>query len=79
MRLYTVIIIQLMIWSGFTLAEWLSKKDLLVYKVIMFMIFFNLAILIGNYFIRSTKKTFYTTISSLGLYGFLHFMFFHIG
>ncbi|MFO1445744.1 hypothetical protein KDN24_21600 [Bacillus sp. Bva_UNVM-123] len=73
MRVYTVLLLQLMIWSGYTFIEWLSKYDLLMYKVLMFFIFFYLAIIIGNYIIKSFKKTFFVTSLSLALYGSFYF------
>ncbi|KAA9026026.1 hypothetical protein F4V44_09090 [Niallia endozanthoxylica] len=72
MRAYMVIIIQLMIWSGFTYIEWLSRFDWYIYKMIMFFIFFYLAIVIGNWIIHSTRKTMMITFISLSLYSFLH-------
>lgn len=72
MKVYTVIIIQLMIWSGFTFVEWLSSYDWIIYKIIMFFIFFYLAIVIANQFIHSTRKTFVTTFLSLSIYSVIH-------
>ncbi|WP_338451904.1 hypothetical protein R4Z09_08555 [Niallia oryzisoli] len=72
MRIYTVIIIQFMIWSGFTFIEWLSTLDWYIYKIMMFFIFFYLAIVIGNQFIHSTRKTMFVTVFSLSLYSFIH-------
>lgn len=77
MRIYTVIVIQFMIWSGFTLAQWLSEKDWYVYEIIMFMVFFYLAVKIGNLFIHSTRRTLYTTLISLGLYEIFHISLFN--
>jgi len=73
MKIYTVILIQLIIWSGFTFIEWLSKYDQLFFKVMMFFIFFYLALIIGNYIVKSIRKTFYITTLSLGLYGSIQF------
>lgn len=73
MKVYSVILIQLMIWSGYTLIEWLSKHDQLIYNIIMFFVFFYLAIIIGNYIMKSTKKTIVLTIISLGIYTSFHF------
>jgi len=78
MRTYTVIIIQFMIWSGFTFIEWLSTLDLYIYKIIMFFIFLYLAVVIGNQFIRSTRKTICITFISLSLYSLLHIVLLNI-
>ncbi|MDQ0272439.1 hypothetical protein J2S17_004331 [Cytobacillus purgationiresistens] len=72
MKLYTVMLIQLIIWSCYTLIEWLSKYDQLIYKVIMFLIFFYMAINIGNYLMKSKRKTLLATCMSLSLYGSIH-------
>lgn len=61
-----------MVWSGFSVIEWLSHRDLVLYKVIMFGVFFYLAIIIGNYIIRSPRKTLLATIISLSIYGSFH-------
>ncbi len=72
MRIYTVMIIQFMIWSGFTLIEWLSTNDWFIYKLIMFFIFFYLAISIGDYMLRSSRKTIAITVLSLSFYSTIH-------
>ncbi|HEY4548656.1 MAG TPA: hypothetical protein VIG98_00050 [Bacillus sp. (in: firmicutes)] len=74
MRIYSVVIIQFIIWSGFTLIEWLSTYDWFVYKIIMFFIFFYLAITIGNQILRSSRKTMAITILSLFLYNTMHLL-----
>ena len=74
MRIYSVVIIQFIIWSGFTLIEWLSKYDWFVYKIIMFFIFLNLAITIGNQILQSSRKTITVTVLSLFLYSTMHIL-----
>ncbi|NRD78720.1 hypothetical protein HPT25_15265 [Bacillus sp. BRMEA1] len=73
MRVYVVMMLQFIIWSGFTFIEWLSKHDQLIYKVIMFFIFFYLAFLIGHKVTKSSKKTLFITTLSLVIYTSLHF------
>ncbi|WP_423409902.1 hypothetical protein AABM38_07935 [Heyndrickxia sp. MSNUG] len=73
MKVYTVVLLQLIIWSGYTFIEWLSKHDHPIYNVIMFLVFFYLAIIIGNYIMKSTKKTFIITLTSLAIYASFHF------
>ncbi|MCD4838367.1 hypothetical protein LRS37_05655 [Neobacillus sedimentimangrovi] len=73
MRTYIVMLLQFIIWSGYTLIEWLSKHDLLIYKVIMFFVFFYLAFIIGNQIIKSLSKTLFITNVSLVLYTSIHF------
>ncbi|WP_080849206.1 hypothetical protein [Cytobacillus gottheilii] len=72
MKLYTAVIIQLIIWSGYTFIEWLSKYDQLVFKALMFFVFLYLAVIIGHYIIKSTRKTFVATMVSLSVYGSFH-------
>jgi hypothetical protein len=71
LKVYSVIIVQLMIWSGYTFLEWLSKHDHPIYNVIMFLVFFYLAVIFGNYIMKSARRTLFTTFVSLGLYASL--------
>lgn len=73
MRVYIVIILQFIIWSGYTFIEWLSKHDQLIYKVFMFFIFFYLAFLIGNKVTKSSRKTLFITTLSLVIYTSMHY------
>ncbi|MFJ5713467.1 hypothetical protein [Neobacillus sp. NPDC093127] len=73
MRIYIVIIVQFIIWSGYTLIEWLSNHDQLIYKVIMFFVFFYLALLIGNQATKSVRKTLFITTLSLVIYTSIHY------
>lgn len=68
---YIVFLFQLMVWSIYTLAEWLSVYDRLVFKWIMFLLFSYLAIYIGKAILKSTKQTFVVTTLSLVCYGAL--------
>ncbi|MBS8263292.1 hypothetical protein DYI25_02430 [Mesobacillus boroniphilus] len=72
MKVYAVLLLQLIIWSGYTLIEWLSKHDHPIYNGIMFLVFFYLAIIIGNIIMKSARKTFFITILSLAIYGSFH-------
>jgi len=77
MKTYVVIILQLMVWSGYTFIEWLSKHDQLVHKVIMFLIFFYLAFVIGRAITKSDQKSIFITALSLMVYSSLHFTMVH--
>ena len=72
MKEYTVVLLQLIIWSGYTFIEWLSKHDHPLYNVIMFIVFFYLAVVIANYIMRSARKTILATLLSLLIYGSFH-------
>ncbi|WP_191992163.1 hypothetical protein [Peribacillus tepidiphilus] len=68
MKNYVVFLFQLMVWSGYTLAEWLSQHDRLLFKVIMFIVFLNVAVFIGKKVLNSNLKTFLVTLISLTTY-----------
>ncbi|MBW8348686.1 hypothetical protein K0H71_04370 [Bacillus sp. IITD106] len=74
MKKYVALLLQLIIWSGFTLAEWLSGKDHLVSKVILFIVFSYLAILLASKIVDSSRDTFIITVLSLVTYGLLQSM-----
>lgn len=69
MKNYIVVLIQLMIWSGYTLTEWLSKYDQIIYNILMFFVFVYIAVLSGNYILKSIRRTLLLTIFSLIIYG----------
>ncbi|SDM05650.1 hypothetical protein SAMN05443253_101634 [Bacillus sp. OK048] len=73
MRIYVVITLQLIIWSAFTLIEWMSKHDQLLYKVIMFFVFFYLAFVLCNKATQSAAKTLFITSLSLTIYTSIHY------
>ncbi|WP_341462810.1 hypothetical protein, partial [Heyndrickxia oleronia] len=66
---------QVMIWSGFTLAVWLSDRDHLIYRIIVFIVFFYLAFLLARIIVKSNRVTFFITLSSLSIYFLLQFIF----
>ncbi|MFT8320323.1 MAG: hypothetical protein ABF649_05395 [Bacillus sp. (in: firmicutes)] len=69
MKIYTAILLQLILWSGYSIVEWMSKYDLVMYKILMFAVFLYLAITIGNYIVKSPRKTMFATFISLAIYG----------
>ncbi|MBE6183652.1 hypothetical protein [Heyndrickxia ginsengihumi] len=71
MKYYVAFLFQLMVWSVFTLASWLSKGDRMVFKVITFIVFFYLAFLLAKSIIKSFRRTMIITVSSLSAYGVL--------
>ncbi|WML49403.1 hypothetical protein RCG23_05095 [Neobacillus sp. PS3-34] len=72
MKIYVVILLQFILWSGYTLTAWLSKHDQPVFNVIMFFIFFYLAFQIGNTITKSARQTLIVTAASLLLYCSFH-------
>ncbi|MGE7183050.1 hypothetical protein ACQKKK_03380 [Peribacillus sp. NPDC006672] len=71
---YLVILFQLIVWSGYTLVEWLSVNDRFVSKVFMFLVFSYLAIYIGKMILKSNKRTMLVTVISLLCYGILQIL-----
>ena len=69
---YVVALIQLIIYSSFTLIEHLSGKDHHLYNFFMFVVFFYLSFIIAKYYLRTVKKTITITITSLIGYLFIH-------
>lgn len=62
-----------MVWSSYTLAEWMSVYDRLVFKCMMFLLFSYFAIYIGKTILKSTKQTLVVTTLSLICYVLLQF------
>lgn len=77
MKGYAVFLIQWMVWSSYTLAEWLSKHDRVIYKALMFIVFLQIAVYISQSILRSPAKTGIITAVSLLSYGLLHFLLQH--
>jgi hypothetical protein len=65
MKNYIAFLLQLIIWSAFSVAQWLSGKDHIEYKWIMFIVFFYLGFLIAKKILQSSKVTFIITLISL--------------
>ncbi|MGG0720310.1 hypothetical protein ABE096_22420 [Robertmurraya massiliosenegalensis] len=74
MKNYVVMLIQLMIWSFYTLLEWLSKYDQLIYNVAMFIVFVYLAMVTSNLILKSAKKTVGITFISLIVYSVIQIL-----
>jgi len=69
---YVVALIQLIIYSSYTLIEHLSGKDHLFYNFIMFIVFFYLSFMIAKYYLKTIKKTVTITTTSLVSYLLIH-------
>ncbi|WP_066140082.1 hypothetical protein [Lederbergia lenta] len=78
MKKYVALILQLIIWSGYTLAEWLSGKDHLVSKIVLFVVFFYLAFLLARILLKSNKITLWITIFSLTTYGMINMVLYFV-
>ncbi|PLS16521.1 hypothetical protein CVD28_15665 [Bacillus sp. M6-12] len=75
MKSYIVFLFQLMIWSGYSVVEWMSDHDRLFFNAGMFLVFSYLAVFTGKAILKSGKKTVYITIISLISYAGMHFLF----
>ncbi|SFQ66259.1 hypothetical protein [Bacillus sp. cl95] len=72
MKIYMVVLLQLIIWSAYTLIEWLSKHDHPIYNVMMFLVFTYIACFIGHTITKSVRTTMFVTLFSLIVYGSFH-------
>nr|WP_082193283.1 hypothetical protein [Bacillus rubiinfantis] len=73
MKVYVVMLLQFIIWSGYTFIEWLSKYDQLIYKVLMFFVFYYLAFILGNKITNSGRLALFITTFSLVIYTSFHY------
>lgn len=73
MKGYVVILLQLMIWSGYSVIEWLSKHDQPLYNGLMFLVFIYIAFVVGNSLLKSAKRTAMITFFSLLIYSSVQF------
>ena len=73
-KTYVAVILQFIIWSGFTLAQWLSGGDHFFSKVILFAVFFYLAFLLARKIVKSNRITLLVTMMSLCVYGAVHML-----
>jgi hypothetical protein len=68
MKEYVVFLFQMLIWSAFSLIEWLSARDRPIFKGMLFIIFIYIAFLLALRFRLRRKKAFWTTIVSIMIY-----------
>lgn len=68
MKHYVIFLLHSMIWSGYLLITWLSKRDHVEYKMILFLIFFYFAYACARKMFFSKKSAFFVTIFSLIIY-----------
>ncbi len=69
MKIYLVVLLQLMVWSGYTVMEWLSRHDEPIYNLAMFLVFSYISMIIAKGILLSLKKTMLVTTASLLFYG----------
>ncbi len=67
MAYYVVFLIQLMIWSFYSLARWLSQGDSTEFHWLLFLVFFYLCILVARRWLNH-KQSYMVTIFILLFY-----------
>ncbi|PFG06880.1 hypothetical protein [Bacillus sp. es.034] len=65
MKSYIAFLVQMILWSVFSIAEWISEKDHIEYKWIMFVLFFYLAFMAARKIVQSRRLTLFITSFSL--------------
>ncbi|MBB5323839.1 hypothetical protein HNQ34_000931 [Anoxybacillus tepidamans] len=68
MKEYVVFLLQMMIWSSFSLIEWLSGRDRPVFRGMLLCIFLYLAFLLARKIGLRTKKALLTTLVTAAVY-----------
>lgn len=61
----TVYCYHLILWSGYSVVGWLSKKDSMVAKAILLLVFFYLAYLVAYILLKTRKGAMFISIVSL--------------
>jgi hypothetical protein len=68
MKEYVVCLTQSLIWSAFSLVEWLSARDRPFFKGMLLCVFLYIAFLFAQKMGLRTKKALFTTIMTLIVY-----------
>jgi hypothetical protein len=68
MKTYVVLLIHMIIWSGFSLAIWLSPDDHKEYKLLMLFVFIYISVIVANRFFYSLRRSIVVTVLSFGCY-----------
>ncbi|RAK23205.1 hypothetical protein B0I26_101159 [Anoxybacillus vitaminiphilus] len=68
MKEYVVFVTQSLIWSAFSLVEWLSARDRPFFKGMLLCVFLYIAFLLAQKMGLCTKKALFTTIMTLIVY-----------
>jgi hypothetical protein len=68
MKEYVVFLTQSLIWSAFSLVEWLSARDRPFFKGMLLCVFSYIAFLLAQKIGLRTRKALFTTIMTLIVY-----------
>lgn len=73
MKTYVTFIIQSFIWSGYVLVVWISAKDRVEFKLMLFVIFFYLAYILAKKMNQSNRRAVLITLTSMSFHLFIYF------
>ncbi|GAC91227.1 hypothetical protein KN10_1663 [Anoxybacillus flavithermus NBRC 109594] len=68
MNMYIVFLLQLLIWSLFSLVEWRSAHDHFIFKALLFVMFMYVAFLLALRFRLTKKRACWTTLLTIAIY-----------
>jgi hypothetical protein len=68
MKMYVAFLLQMMIWSSFSLVEWLSGRDRPLFRGLLFCIFLYLAFLLARKVGLRTRKAIVATLFTAVFY-----------
>jgi hypothetical protein len=69
MKCTVAFLFQIMIWSGFKLAAWLSGHDPAIFTAALFIIFLFIAFALAKSIVHSLRAASVVTVLSLAAYG----------
>ncbi|AKM18375.1 Uncharacterised protein [[Flavobacterium] thermophilum] len=68
MKAYVAFLLQMMIWSSFSLIEWLSGRDRPFFRGLMLCVFMYIAFLLARQLGLATRKALLTTAATAAVY-----------
>ncbi|MED4972688.1 hypothetical protein RA955_07970 [Geobacillus proteiniphilus] len=68
MKAYVAFLLQMMIWSSFSLIEWLSGRDRPFFRGLMLCVFMYIAFLLARQLGLATRKAALTTLGTAAVY-----------
>ncbi|MFC4320343.1 hypothetical protein [Litchfieldia salsa] len=78
MKNYTVVIIQFIIWSIYSIVEWISQSDGYKSKMILLIIFSYFAFLTATKFGLTRKRAVITTLATISIFFIFQQLFWNI-
>ncbi|MGZ0085083.1 hypothetical protein ACWNXI_05760 [Caldibacillus thermoamylovorans] len=68
MKTYVAFLVQMMIWSSFSIIEWLSGRDRPFFRGVMLCVFMYIAFLLARRLGLATRQAALTTIGTAAVY-----------